>query len=245
MIGQSLWKNLKSLVTLDKQIENLKEEIDRTEKIIEKDKKNFPKLEEQLEKSKQNYLTEKKNVTQHELNAKELKDKETEKKDLLEKISNPKEYKATEKELKSLSQKLLEQDDLLIKVWHQLEQTEKKFEKDKKEKEEQIQQLKEGFEVQIKLLGDLQAKKSELIKKRNDATKNIPQNWLDKYENMRHKVADPIVPVLGSSCSACYYAILRQDLAKLKKAGVLPCRNCYRFLYYDEEEEKESTEQKY
>ena len=62
---------------------------------------------------------------------------------------------------------------------------------------------------------------------------------------MRRKVADPIVPVLGASCSACYYAILRQDLTKLKKSGVLPCRNCYRFLYYDIEEENDAKKESF
>jgi predicted nucleic acid-binding Zn-ribbon protein len=44
---------------------------------------------------------------------------------------------------------------------------------------------------------------------------------------------DPIVPVHGTSCSSCFYTIIKQDYANLKKVGMLPCRNCYRLLYLD------------
>ena len=74
---------------------------------------------------------------------------------------------------------------------------------------------------------------------------DLNEEWLNKYERMIHRVSDPIVPVMEESCSACYYAILRQDLQKLKKSGVLPCRNCYRLLYYDEKEEEESKKESF
>jgi predicted nucleic acid-binding Zn-ribbon protein len=62
---------------------------------------------------------------------------------------------------------------------------------------------------------------------------------------MKHNVPDPIVPVLNECCSACFYAVLYQDMVKLKKAELLPCRNCYRFLYYDEEEQQDTQQASY
>ena len=56
-----------------------------------------------------------------ELKAKELKEREKLKKEVLNKTSNSKEYKAIEKEIKKVAQEIFEQDDLLIKEWHQLD----------------------------------------------------------------------------------------------------------------------------
>jgi predicted nucleic acid-binding Zn-ribbon protein len=56
---------------------------------------------------------------------------------------------------------------------------------------------------------------------------------------MKGSVPDPIVPVISECCSACYYSVLHQDMVKLKRSGVLLCRSCYRFLYYDENEQKD------
>jgi predicted nucleic acid-binding Zn-ribbon protein len=73
-----------------------------------------------------------------------------------------------------------------------------------------------------------------------EQAKTVPQEWLTKYQRMRAKVADPLVPVMNTSCSACFYSIPPQDLNRLKKNALLLCRSCYRLLYYDKEEEKDS-----
>ncbi|MCK4651057.1 hypothetical protein KAT08_02660 [Candidatus Babeliales bacterium] len=245
MVGQPLWKNLKNLTAIDKQLGEIEGNIIQTKKILGKDDLLIPKLEESIEKHYQEYLSQKKAVTQHEKKAQELKEKEKKEKEIFEKTTTEKEYKAAEKELKLISDKRIMQDDILIKAWHNLDITKDKYEKEKNEKMEQINQLKEGIQVQQKALEDSEKQKIDLFEKRKESTKLIPTEWLEKYEKMRHKVPDPIVPVLGTSCSACYYSILLQDLAKLKKAGVLPCRNCYRFLYYDELEEKEAKKASY
>ena len=130
-------------------------------------------------------------------------------------------------------------------VWQQLESFKENGGKNNNVKKEKIIQLKEGLQVQKELLVDLKKKEKELEKKRSEAVKLVPKEWLCKYERMKHMVSDPIVPVISESCSACYYAVLRQDMYKLKKSGVLLCRNCYRFLYYDQEEENESNEEQF
>ncbi len=245
MVGQSLWKNLKTLVDFDKQLDTVKKEIEKTETILEKDKHAIPKLENYVEECKQKWHAEKKNADLQELDAKELAEKEKEKKKILDTISSQKEYQALEKEIKTLSQQVMRCDDLLVKAWHQLETSKKKFEEEKEAKEKQILQLKEGLEVQKKALQDLKTKKEDVSQKRDSATKVVPAEWFVKYERMKDKVENPIVPLMGTSCSACYYSALRQDLQKLKKGGLVPCRNCYRFLYYDIEEEKEAQQESF
>ena len=245
MIGKSLWKNLKDLVDVDTKIKKIESETKRTEKIIQDDKDNIPKLNLEAQKLSGDLLQVKKNVHRKELVAKDLSDKETKERKLLEETSNYKEYKAAEKELLNITQQRMASDDALIEAWHNLEEIEKKLKKCKEEVEIKIVQLKEGLEVQEKNLLDLISQKNEVAKTREVAAKNLPAEWLAKYERMQNRVDDPIVPVLNSCCSACYYPILIQDMYKLKKSGVLPCRECYRFLYYDEEEETETKQEKF
>ena len=138
MVGQPLWEKLKTLVCFDKQLDETEQKIQQTQKIIENDQLTIPKLKTLIEKNEEDYLKEKKNLNQLELNATELKEKEIDKKNLLEKITNQKEYKAFEKEFKKISQQRIMQDDLLIKSWHQIEISQKKFEKEKAEKEKTL-----------------------------------------------------------------------------------------------------------
>ncbi len=245
MVGQSLWKNLKYLVTIDKQIDELGKNISKTKTILDQDKLDIPKLEKIIKQYQADYAEKNKLVTQEEITSKELKEKEKKERELLEKSANEKEYKALERGLKQVLYKRKKQDDVLINAWHLFEEAKNNIDVEKPKNEEQIINLKKGIDVQTKAIEDSKNQQNELITQRKVAEGTIPQEWLDKYERMRHKVEDPIVPVLGESCSACYYSILRQDLSKLKKAGVLPCRNCYRFLYYDKSEEEESQEAAY
>ncbi|MFA5074733.1 MAG: hypothetical protein WC436_01370 [Candidatus Babeliales bacterium] len=242
MVGSSLWRNLKVLVDIDKKFEEFKNKIQEAKKLLTNDQQEIPKLETQIEEENQKILQLRKNVDKQELIAKELKDKETEKRNLLDNTSNPKEFSAIEKEIKSLSRKISEHDDSLMKAWHQLEEQKNKLDASKKEKESKIIQLKESIEVQQKSLKDFEEQKNIVFQEKEVAKKNVPEEWLTKYERMKNRVSDPIVPVSGTTCSACFYVILKQDLSKLKKSGVLLCRNCYRFLYYPEEENNAKKE---
>lgn len=242
MIGSSLWKNLKILVDVDQKLEDIKNKIQEAKKLLEHDQQEIPKLKVKIEEENQKLLQYRKNVDHQELIAKELKDKENQKRNQLENISNPKELSSLEKEIKALSKQINDQDDILMKTWHQLEEQKNKYEASKKEKENKIIQLTEGLEIQQKSLADFESQKNIISKEKEEAKKIVPEEWLLKYERMKNRVSDPIVPVLGTTCSSCFYTILRQDLSKLKKSGVLLCRNCYRFLYYPEEENNAKKE---
>ena len=70
----------------------------------------------------------------------------------------------------------------------------------------------------------------------NGNSQTLPDEWLGKYEHMRGRVADPVVPVQQDSCSACFYSISSRDLQTLKQGDLLQCKDCYRFLYYKSDE---------
>ncbi len=241
MIGQPLWKNLKALVEIDNNIKQLKEKVKGEIQKVETSKSLIPKIQKNLLDLQLNCKEMKKKVDAEELIANDLKDKEEHKREALDKTTNEKEYRAIEKEIKRVTLERMELEDVLIQSWH-------KYDLAKKEVDEQEEQInKEIEETKVKTteleteLKESQKKLDSALADREFSTKNIPTEWLHKYERMKENVSNPIVPVIQNSCSACFYNVIRQDLQRLKNDGMLLCRNCYRFLYYEKEEEKEEN----
>lgn len=236
MVGQSLWKNLKNLVLIDKELEIIRQNLRKSLNIIEKDQKLIPSHQALLLNLKEKLNNAEKNLKLLELQAITLKEQEDHKKEIMQNVKNNNELLAIEKELKTILYKKNSLENDLINSWHNIENLKKILEQQTKEKEIIIKQLQEGIENQQAALNDIKKEETNLLEKRGHILKFIPQEWQEKYESMKHNVTDPVVPIIGSSCSVCYYSILRQDLMLLKKSSVLPCRNCYRLLYYDQEE---------
>jgi predicted nucleic acid-binding Zn-ribbon protein len=241
MSKESLCENLKKLVQCDNRIFAIKKSINKTQKMLEKNYIAIKKLDESLQEKQKQCRIEKKAVDLAELQASELKQLEESKKKVLEGISNVVEYEAIEKELLNITNKIMKQDDILISVWSKFNAAEKLYETTKAFSEKRKLALEEEITQKNEEIKELREQFIAEEKQRPQLAAAIPSEWINQYERMKNTVFDPIVPVLQNSCSACYYIILLQDLSKLKKSGILLCRNCYRFLYYDPEEEKNST----
>ena len=241
MIGQPLWKNLKALVEIDNNIRQLKEKVKGEIQKIENNKSLIPKIQKLFQDLQLNCKEIKKKVDEEELIAKDLKDKEEQKRKALDKTKNEKEYRAIEKEIKRVTLDRMELEDLLIQSWHKYDLAQKEMKEQEEQNNKEIEQIKSKTIQLENELKESQEKLEKALADREISIKNIPEEWLHKYERMKENVNNPIVPVIQNSCSACYYNVIRQDLQKLKNHGMLLCRNCYRFLYYDKKEEKEET----
>ena len=67
----------------------------------------------------------------------------------------------------------------------------------------------------------------------------VPPDLCRGYIEVRQRVPNPVVPIVSSSCSACFYGLLQQDTRALGSQTVIRCRGCYRFLFIPDS----STEQ--
>ena len=133
-----------------------------------------------------------------------------------------------------------EQENVLLSCWNDLEKAELLLKKEESENTKKIEELKNNIVTKDESIKKEEETLKTLQKKREEASSIIPEEWLKKYDRMKDNVSDPIVPVVRDVCSSCYYSILQQDLYRLKKSDILPCRNCYRLLYYDTQEELEN-----
>lgn len=237
-----LWQNLKQLVALDQKQKTILSQIAQIEQEAAEDNLMIPELQATINEIKQAVIDAKKNVDRQELNANNLKAQETSKKKALDTIKNQKQYEALEKELSSILRQISELDDTIVKAWHTLDLARKKEETELSGLSKKIEALQTDAEEKEKSINSLKQEYQTLEQQKEEFSSKIPPEWLSKYERMKDKVSDPIVPAINDSCSSCYYSVPSQDMTRLKRNAILPCRSCYRLLYHDQEEEKDLKE---
>lgn len=245
MTGKALWNTLKELVSLDQQLFELDKNLSASMQEIESNQHLISQISSGLEEKKNQCHTEKRNVHAEELQAKSLRDEEEKKRKQLENCKNQAEYVGFKKELDLLKRQLEAQDDLVINAWHHLDSATKNVDTLEKKNADRTAELKIKIDQKSAEIKQIKENREIIVADRAKIAQSVPEEWLTRYKRMQNSVSDPIVPMHQSSCSACYYAVLKQDFNKLKQSGLLPCRQCYRFLYYDPEEEKNSQKATY
>jgi len=165
------------------------------------------------------FLQLQKNIDALELQAKSLEQGEKNKRERLDYIKNQQEYKAIEHEMEHVRKERLNLENLITELWYQLEIAKNDYEKDKNQIAQKESQLVVDIQTKEALIKNAMQKLDELQIQRPLVSGKIPEEWLLKYERMKHSVADPIVSVINGNCSACYYSVLYQDLLRLKKSG--------------------------
>jgi predicted nucleic acid-binding Zn-ribbon protein len=237
---QLLIPQLKKLVAIDTTIRSLLEQIEKTTNLIDEYQKTLDGIAERITLLHEEKNQAKKRVNEQELASQTLRDQEIKIRAALEMIQSHKEYALKNKELIHVAEERQLLDDVIIKVWHDLELAEKKLSTELPEytiKKESIIGEKTTKETELSALTQ---QLDELEKERIEASAVVPEEWLTKYTRMRLRVDDPIVPISNTHCSACFYGVPRQEITNLKRDHLIICRNCYRFLYQIDEEKAAS-----
>ena len=245
MIGKALWQNLKDLVDFDRNVLKIKNDIDSTNKSLNVDADQIAKLKVSLDHKKQICLQLQKRIDSIELESKVFEEAEKSKRDTLDNVRNQKEYRSIEAEMEIARKGRIDLDNQITEAWYQLETAKNEYDVELAKSVQMEEQYAKDVEAKNAEIRDLTIKLNALNEERHVISGRIPEDWISQYDRMKHRVDDPIVPVLNGCCSACFYSVLCQDLLKLKRSGVLPCRSCYRFLYYDESEEKSLQKAKF
>lgn len=245
MVGKALWQNLKVLVDFDRQISNFDQEIDSDKKEIDDFKNQISKLEKAFEEKKASGIHLKKQIELLEFQVKGLDETENQKKLVLDNAKTQQECRSLEREIEFIVREKMKLENQITEQWYKLESLQDSINSDQSKVAEKSELLRRDIQIREASINDCLNKKDVLIEQRQSASVNIPVEWLAKYERMKYCVDDPIVRVVNDCCSSCFYAILRQDITRIKHAGILPCRNCYRFLYYDDAEQTDLQQAKF
>lgn len=245
MTEKSLWQQIKEVVDCDKTIASLKNDIKIIELGLIKDRQQG-NIQESLANEKQRLLLNlKKDLQLKELTSKDLKAKEDRKRVQHDHAQGQKEYMALEREIATLGKDRAALEEDIVKQWFNVDLLKKEIDDLGANKDEQASALVHDIKIKEDRIAELSQKLAKVMETRALAVGQVEPEIRTQYERMHNNVPDPIVPVLSASCSACFYAIAPQNLIRLKRAEVLICRNCYRFLYYDSQEAIDATKAQY
>lgn len=224
------------LVNFDQGTYAIQDEIEKTSSHIKELTQKVSQLSLDLEFVKKQMQDARKRVDQVELEMKELEQRERDQKEKLEHAADQQEYKLLSKEIKGIKKRQHDFEEILLVAWNKFESSKKEFELQKSRVDEKTEELKSSVaqqkEKEEKLKQDLEMR----LQQRDEKTKTVPAEWLEKYVLMRSRVSNPVVPVVGGSCSACFYQLPPQDFLALKRNKLLQCKGCYRFLYIESSE---------
>lgn len=221
------------LVSFDQRYLALKNELAKLQVSLDADNNELQLCQAALYRADEQLKTGKQEVDQQELAMKILDESLKEKRKKLDGVSNPREYQALTKEIERIKQEQEQMEEALVEVWRKLDHAQE----EKKAKQELC--TKKIAELDVVIKEKMQAIESKLQEIKNceeeraQKVTTIAQELLSKYETMYHQVPNPIVPVKNGNCSACFYNVIQQDLADLRRGKLLQCKDCFRLLYHE------------
>lgn len=221
------------LVTFDQSLVKIERDIKKSQEIQQSLLSDIERLQDDFLDIKTAKLQARKAVDDKELYMKILDGKESDLKNKLASVSNQKEYKSLEKETLVVNSERVRHEQELLVLWNKLEGLEKTYEFKQKLHEEEAAKFHAEVEKIKNEIVDFQNQLEVLTAERIEKMKNVPQEWLDMYVNMKGRVANPVVPVVNDSCDACFYSVTARDLQLLRNNKLLQCRDCYRVLYVE------------
>lgn len=228
------------LVAFDQHLSALESMIILSEKKLQKLQADSIEIQKKIEDKIAQKKELKKEYDLQELFVADLQAKDTHQSTVIERAKNSKECEAANKELLHIRAELARQEKKLVQLWNNyqmiqkdvdvmhVEQVQKAAEIEAEISKEQEQLV--GFKKDLENQTSLRKSKVDLL----------PQEWIHLYENMRGRVINPVVPVAQDACSACFYSIASRDLQSLRQNGLMPCKDCYRFLFIDEKSVQDS-----
>lgn len=149
----------------------------------------------------------------------------------IEKSTSSREHGVAMKELDALRVTRNQQEQKLLQYMNKADAFVKEIEHLSQQHQQELQALQDKLAAEQASLAAMQQELKDVEHERSAKIVGIPQEWISMYELMRGRVADPVVPLLQDSCSACFYGITPRDLQMIRSKSLIQCKDCYRFLY--------------
>ena len=221
------------LVEFDQGIRLLEQQRTTVQSEIAEHESHLKKLSAQLDVATNHRDAMQRDVTRYEQEMASLVAKQREKEQLLDRTTNARESRSIYQEIETIKVQQFQLEEHILSAWNKLENSQREYQQLKSGIDEKITAEQSALDqAQQKLQTLTHTIEQDLIKS-TELQEGIPAEWLEKYEIMRRSVSNPVVPVKNNSCSACFYPIIAQDLARLRHHAMLQCKDCYRFLYME------------
>jgi len=153
-------------------------------------------------------------------------------------IKSNKEYKAALKEIEDLKKGKFQTEDEVIQIMEAIEELEKRAVENKRTQAELGKRFEQDKKEISKELHNLDRELAAIESKRKDFCKNVDQELLGRYHFLKdRKGGQALSSVIGGICQSCYMGIPPQKYNELRKGhSLMICPNCYRIIYWGEDE---------
>jgi len=227
-------ENLRRIQTIDHRKDALQQKILKKTKERDALKEEKKRLEEELQMLKQNLERARLALARKELELKEAEEKwaVTKSKLYSGEITSSKELAQWEKSMKKLEEAKSHLEDEILLEMDSVENLQREFRKKGQEVSERGKALEEQIEAKEAEIAALNAEVGTCEKERQSIAASIPSEVLARYEELRRKFQDAVVPLVGEVCQGCHLSV-PTVVAKAvrKREGLVRCPNCGRFLY--------------
>ncbi len=215
------------LILDSSKIELLKTEIEELNKKLEDASKDLALAQQML-------VNLRKRFDESQLELRSLDEQESKKKRNLANTQNPKQYESLTHEIDIIvkSKDTIENN---ILSWYGEIDNLSKLVQVKKADFEKFKSLTTNSIQEKQAMIDLLEKEADKVKTEWELALGIlPEEWVQKYKKMRESVNNPVVPVIGNSCSACFADLTAATINGLRHHKLINCPECYRLLYIEE-----------
>lgn len=236
MQAQPLWQRLKHLVSFDQQCQVIDAHIQAISQSISKHITEHASHRAILDQQLQAEADAKECVKTVEAAISELDEQEAELKAQTGSLRDGKSYAAHQKQLAALARVREEQEETLISAWHNLELAKRHVAASMETVRANTIEHDALVATTNEKIAKYLVQKKEIASLEEAYLAELPEEWSQRYRALKGKIANPIVPIKQDLCGSCFYHILAPDLLRIKRNAILPCRNCYRYLYYDQDD---------
>ena len=226
-------KNLIELVTFDQTLNALEHRITLSDSTMKELQHQLQLLEQQLQQHGTKQAEAQKQLADQELKVKELQDQESHQSQLSNAVASTKEYEAANKETERIKFDRNLQEQRMMNMINKMTAINKDYETFQAHCAAEKTKVLELIAQEEAAVKEVAVQLANLQKDRQTKISDIPAEWLNTYETMRGRVANPVVPVVQDSCSACFYFMSARDSQALRQQGLLQCKDCFRFLYHE------------
>ncbi len=230
-VNESPLEKLIELVKFDQQILTLEHTLNFLETETVQFEQEITQMQHHLEVVKQHMRVTRKTVDEKELRMKELDQLEKDAKKRLDAVHGQREYESLMKQIKTIQKDQQDFEEELLDSWKQFELAQSQYNEKNLFVAAKLEELSKVLHEKAIKIEELKKEIEVQSKDRPLKEQGIPEELLVKYQVMRKRVKDPVVPVENASCSACFYPVLQQDLITIQRGALKQCQNCFRFLY--------------
>ena len=156
----------------------------------------------------------------------------------LTQVRTSKEYMATQREMEATRKSNQEREDELLKLMEAIESSQKSI----NEHQEDLKALQEHVKVEEtetqETIAGLQVEVNALQAKRDKMGKGIRRDVLAKYDVIRHRRGNAVVPARKGVCTGCHMQLPPQLFNILQRENSIEyCPSCRRIVYFEGEEQ--------